>query len=101
MPAKEFFDTLASRADPERIAGINHAYLFDIQGEGRWLVELRDGTVTVTENPTTEGDVQFSTTGETFDRLADGRQNPMMAYMTGKLKVNGDLGAAMELKNLF
>jgi putative sterol carrier protein len=36
-----------------------------------------------------------------FARILTGKQNPMTAYMTGKLKVHGDLGAAMKLKNLF
>ena len=36
--------------------------------------------------------------GETFERIRPGKQNPMMAYMTGKLKVTGDVRAAMALQ---
>src|SRR5439155_1473628 len=32
---------------------------------------------------------------------AGGEQNPTSAYMTGKLKVKGDMGAAMKLQKLF
>ncbi len=101
MDLTAFFDELAATADPARIAGIDHSYLFDIESEGRWLVEVRDGTVTVTKDPAGEADVEFTTSAETFERLAERKQNPMVAYMTGKLKVSGDLQAAMELQKIF
>jgi putative sterol carrier protein len=101
MDVKEFFNELESTVDPARIAGIDHSYLFDIKGEGRWLVEIRDGKLTVTQDPTGGADVEFTTSAETFERLANGQQNPMMAYMTGKLKVDGDLQVALELQKIF
>jgi len=101
MAAKEFFDTLPEHADPARIAGIDNSYVFDVDGEGRWLVELRDGKLTVTDGWTGGGDVVIKTSGETFDRLVSGEQNPMTAYMRGKIKIDGDLSAAMKLKSLF
>ena len=101
MTAREFFESLPGRAHPERIAGVDRGYLFDIDGEGRWLVEVRGGNVTVTESPETEADVEFSMTSETFERIDARKLNPMLAYMTGKLKVHGDTGAALKLKNLF
>jgi 2'-5' RNA ligase len=36
-----------------------------------------------------------------FDRMVAGELNPMTAFMTGKLKVKGDMGAAMKLQKLF
>ena len=99
LPA-EFFDSLPNRADPERLAGIDNSYLFDITGEGRWLVEVHDGKVTVTEDPQGTADVVFTTSGETFERIQARKQNPMTAYMTGKLKVTGDISAAMALQSI-
>ena len=34
-------------------------------------------------------------------KLASGKQNPMTAYMTGKIKVKGDMGAATKLQKIF
>ncbi len=101
MPASEFFDALEGQVDPERIAGIDHSYVFDVEGEGRWLVDLRGGKLIVTAGWTEGADVVIRTSARTFDRLAAGEQNPMTAYMTGKLKIDGDLGAAMKLQKLF
>jgi putative sterol carrier protein len=100
VAAREFFETLEARADPSKLEGIDHSYLFDIAGEGQWLVEVRDGTVRVTEGQA-DADVTIAVSGETFDRLAAGTQNPVTAYMTGKLKVSGDTGAALKLQKIF
>ena len=45
MSAKEFFDTLESRVDASKTAGMNNSYLFDIEGEGQWKVDVHDGHV--------------------------------------------------------
>ena len=48
-----------------------------------------------------DADVTIRTSPETFSALASGEQNPTTAYMTGKLKVEGDMGAALKLQKLF
>lgn len=100
MAAKDFFDTLESSVDASKIAGMSNSYLFDIEGEGQWLVDVRDGALTVTEGPA-EADATISTSGETFEKIGAGELNPTTAYMTGKLKIKGDMGAAMKLQKIF
>ena len=100
MSAREFFEGLPARVDSSRIEGMKQSYLFDVEGEGVWLVDVRDGKVTVTEG-TSPADATIKTSGETFTKIVEGTQNPTTAYMTGKLRVDGDLGAAMKLQKLF
>jgi putative sterol carrier protein len=100
MAAKEFFDSLETRADPSKLAGMNNSYLFDIEGEGQWLVSVADGKISVADGGG-EADATISASGETFDKIVAGEQNPTTAYMTGKLKIKGDMGAAMKLQKLF
>jgi putative sterol carrier protein len=100
MEPREFFDTLESRVDATQTAGMNNSYLFEIEGSGTWKVDVADGTVTVTEGPA-DADVTIRTSPETFTAIASGDQNPTTAYMTGKLKVEGDMGAALKLQKLF
>ena len=97
---REFFDSLESRVDPAKTAGMSNSYLFDIEGAGQWKVDVADGKVTVTEGGGDAG-VTISTNEDTFEKIAAGEQNPTSAYMTGKLKVKGDMGAAMKLQKLF
>ena len=100
MAAKDFFDTLESRADESKLAGMSNSYLFDIEGEGQWLVSVADGKIDVAEGGG-EADATITTSAETFDKIVAGEQNPTTAYMTGKLKIKGDMGAAMKLQKLF
>ena len=100
MAAKEFCDTLPTRADESKLAGMNNSYLFDIEGEGQWLVNVADGQISVAEGGG-DADATITTSAETFDKIVAGEQNPTTAYMTGKLKIKGDMGAAMKLQKLF
>ncbi len=100
MSVREFFDTLPTRIDPSKTAGMNNSYLFDIDGAGTWKVDVQDGSVKVTEG-TDDADVTITTSEETFEKIVSGEQNATSAYMTGKLKVKGDMGAAMKLQKLF
>ena len=97
---KEFFDGLAAGVDPTKTAGMSNSYLFDIQGAGQWLVKVDDGNVTVTEGGG-DADTTIETSDETMMAVITGEQNPTTAYMTGKLKIKGDMGAAMKLQKLF
>ncbi len=47
-----------------------------------------------------EADCTISTTMEDFMKLKNGDLNPMMAVMTGKVKIKGDMGLAMKLQSL-
>jgi putative sterol carrier protein len=100
MTAREFFETLESRVDASKTAGMNNSYLFDIEGAGKWKVDVNDGKVSVTEGGD-DADAVITASEETFTKIASGEQNATSAYMTGKLKVKGDMGAAMKLQKLF
>ncbi len=100
MSAREFFESLESRVDPAKAAGVNNSYLFDIEGAGQWKVDVRDGNVEVTEG-VADADVTITASEDTFTRIADGDLNPTSAYMSGKIKIKGDMGAAMKLQKLF
>ena len=97
---QEFFEGLPSRVSPDRIEGMNNTYVFDIEGAGVWTVTVADGAITVAEGAG-DADCTFSTSKENFEKIVAGEQNPTTAYMTGKLKIKGDMGAAMKLQKLF
>ena len=100
MEPREFFETLETRVDASKTPGTNNSYDFEIAGAGTWQVDVADGAVKVTEGGT-DGDATIRATEETFKAIANGEQNPTTAYMTGKLKIDGDMGAAMKLQKLF
>ena len=99
MGAREFFETLAERANGSHGSDLTASYVFVIDGAGTWTVDVQQGRVKVDEGDH-GGDCTISTSEQTFERILGGKQNPLTAYMTGKLKVKGDVGAAMKLKEL-
>jgi putative sterol carrier protein len=96
----DFFNGLPSRIDASKTQGMNNSYLFDIDGAGKWVVDVRDGQVDVQEGGDS-ADVTISTSEANFEKIVNGELNPTSAYMTGKIKVKGDMGAAMKLQKLF
>ena len=97
---REFFESLESRLDPAKTAGMTNSYVFEIDGAGTWRVDVDDGTVKVDESGG-DADATIAASEETFQQIASGDLNATTAYMTGKLKVRGDMGAAMKLSRLF
>ncbi|HET6642022.1 MAG TPA: SCP2 sterol-binding domain-containing protein [Gaiellaceae bacterium] len=100
MTAREFFESLEGRIDPSKTAGMTNSYVFEIDGAGTWKVDVQDGSVSVMEGGG-DADATISASEETFEQIASGDMNATTAYMTGKLKIKGDMGAAMKLQKLF
>ncbi len=100
MTAREFFEGLESRVDPSKTAGMTNSYVFEIDGAGTWKVDVQDGKVSVAEGGG-DADATIQASEETFNQIASGDLNATTAYMTGKLKIKGDMGAAMKLQKLF
>jgi len=78
----------------EKLAGveIGGTVKFDIEGEGAVMVD--DSGVRAGDE---EADVTLSADPDTFQGMMEGETNPTSAFMTGKLRVDGDMGMAMKL----
>jgi putative sterol carrier protein len=98
---KAFFDTLAP--DASKASGLNATFQFDITGDdgGQWFAKISDGNVEIgagtAENPT----IVLTSTAANFLDLINGKINGQMAFLTGKLKIKGDMTLAMKLESLF
>ncbi len=95
---EEFFVDAAARIDKTSLRGRRN-YLFEVESVGSWLVKVDDGVLTVHESDGqgVECDCVFTTSEATFIRIARKEQNPTLAYLSGKLKIRGNLAAASAL----
>jgi putative sterol carrier protein len=61
-----------------------------------------DGTGDKPELGTEDGEAEttLACSVDTFQAILDGTQDPTMAYMTGKLKVQGSMGYALKLNGI-
>jgi putative sterol carrier protein len=100
--AREFFADLAARTagGSERTRGLTASYRFDVEGAGSWRVDVDDGSVAVSESDGA-ADCVVAMPEDLFLRVVSGRQSPMGAFLMGKIRVEGDTGLAMRLKDLF
>ena len=98
--ARQFFEEMQGRIDPSRTRGTRASYRFDVDGAGSWHVDVNDGDVRVTESQA-DADCVIRAPEDVFMRIVRGEQNPTTAYMTGKVKVQGDVGLATRLRDLF
>ena len=77
----------------EKISGaFDGTAKFEIEGEGAVMIDANG--VRAADEP---ADVTMSADAETFQSILSGDTNPTAAFMTGKLKVDGDMGMAMKL----
>jgi len=66
------------------------------------VIHLNDSTSpTVVTNEESAADCTLKLSIDNFEKMISGDLNPMMAFMTGKLKIEGDKGVAMKLSSLF
>ncbi len=100
MTVQEFFEALPTKVDPAKTMGMNNSFAFDIDGAGTWTVTVADGAVSVAEGEH-DADCTIAASEETLLKIASGEANPTTAYMSGKLKIKGDMGAALKLQKLF
>jgi putative sterol carrier protein len=99
--AREFFESLEARAtESSKAAGLNATYLFDIDGVGKWTVQVENGQVSVREGEE-EAETTISASEDTLMKIVNGEQNATSAFMMGKVKIRGDMAKAMKLQQLF
>lgn len=98
----EFFSGLAANVDKEKIKGMNATYQWDITGDngGKWNAKIADGDIEVNEGQADDPNLTITVSDENWMSIIDGSLNPQMAFMTGKLKIQGDMSLAMKLQSL-
>ena len=64
-------------------------------------VVVADGACAISDTPSAEPNLTITLAGAELLQLLSGSANPMMLFMTGKLKAKGDLALAANLGNLF
>ena len=75
-----------------KVQGFDGLAKFVIPGEGAIMMDAT-GARAADE----EADVTMTASAEVFQAILEGDMNPTMAFMTGKLKIDGSMGLAMKL----
>ena len=99
----DIFAKIPENFDPEKAKDINMVLGFDLSGDngGNWSIKIADGAIDVNESPAESPNATISMDGDDYVKMMSGDLNPMMAFMSGKIKVDGDLNSVMKMQSLF
>ncbi|MEM6526730.1 MAG: SCP2 sterol-binding domain-containing protein [Chloroflexota bacterium] len=100
---KEVFDKMKSQFNPERASGVNAVIQVSLTGdnESHYWLKLMDGSLEMSEGEAESANMTLIATAADFVAIVEGDSNAMQAFMSGKLKVKGDMGLAMKLQPIF
>jgi putative sterol carrier protein len=105
----EIFGRMAEHVEPSQIAGLETVVHFKIldrteeQGGGydHYEVTFADGACRASDQPEADPKVTIKTGGVHFLKLAAGKASGPVLFMTGKLKLDGDVMLASRLTSFF
>ncbi|MAS34293.1 MAG: sterol carrier protein [Anaerolineaceae bacterium] len=98
----EMFQQMANNFDASRADGIDATIQFDLSGEngGLYWVKMANGQAESGEGRVESPNMTLKAAADDWASVVKGDLNPMQAFMSGKLKIQGDMGLAMKLQSL-
>ncbi len=99
----EIFAAMPAQFVPERADGVNMTIQVELSGEGGgiWHVRIADRQCTVNTGPAPTANATISMAAHDYVALINGDLNPVAAFMQGRVRIQGDLAALLQLQNLF
>lgn len=100
---KDFFQGLPGKFDAEAAEGLMAIYQFDLSGPqgSQYHLVVKRGACSVQEGLHPDPHVTFSMSGEDCLGVLGGHLDGPSLFMSGRLRISGDLGLAIQLKSLF
>jgi putative sterol carrier protein len=102
----EVFGRMPASFRPDRAGSTNAVIHWTITGRpdggaDTYEVVIADGACTLSDSPQKEPRLTLTLGPVEFLKVVSSNANPVMMFMTGKLKAKGDLGLAANIANLF
>ena len=103
MKFEELLAKVRKMAEGKDVSGTDFlAVQVNITGDnsGVFYVEVKDGKVSIEPYEHNDRNCDITMSMDNFNKLIDGKLDPVMAFTLGKLKVGGDIGKALEFAKL-
>jgi putative sterol carrier protein len=107
MTSRSFFEsTLPAKfqGNPKIVSDLNAILEFQIGGDngGTWTVDASpEGAGKITEGSGGNAKCTVICGDQDFINIITKKSNAQMAFMSGKLKIKGDMGLALKLQKIF
>jgi putative sterol carrier protein len=103
LTLEELMSRMPKAFQPEKAEGVEAVVQYKLTGEegGDWVITIADGACTVVEGETENPKMTLTAEAQDYKDVVLGKVNAMQAFMSGKLKLAGDLNLAMKLTSFF
>jgi putative sterol carrier protein len=98
-----FFERLPTKFDPVAASGRDFVIQYELFGDigGKYFVEVRNGACSPSVGEHPAPTVRVSADADDWLKINSGALNRTKAFLTGRLRVKGDMALAMQLGNIF
>lgn len=99
----EVLASYPKRFQPEKAEGVNEKVQMNLSGEGggQYTVHVHDGQVDVSEGVAEDAALTLESPADVWLSVENGETNPMMAVMSGKVKLRGSVPFATKFMTMF
>jgi putative sterol carrier protein len=99
----EMMQQLPTAFDPDRAQGVKADVQFDFTSDGgkKYVVHIAENGCTVEEGEIAAPDATLIASQATYQAVMEGQLNVATAFMTGKLKVKGNMQLMMRFQQIF
>jgi putative sterol carrier protein len=100
---QQIFDAMPGKLNANAASGLDCVIQYDLSGDGGGTHHsvIQNGTCTISEGAHDKPTMTITMDASDFVEMTNGRLDGMTAFMSGKLRVSGDMGLAMRMQTLF
>jgi len=101
--ARQLVESMPKYFKPEKAEDVNAVIQYHLTGEngGDWVIRIQDGKCTVEEGTVGDATMTLTMDAEDYVDMITGKLDTMSAFMTGKLRLEGDFTLATRLGAFF
>lgn len=102
MSYLEIMEAIKSKYDSSKMKGVTAVYQFELTGDGggNFYINVKDGEAEFGDGQAENPNITVTMALDDFKELLAGNLNATTAFMTGKIKIKGDISLAMKLQAL-
>jgi putative sterol carrier protein len=99
----ETFQIMQQNFNPNAARGLNVTYQFELSGEngGTYALKIADGQCEYIPGGVENPSITLKLSAKDWLQIVEGTLNPQMAFLTQRIKLDGDLSLAMRLNSIF
>lgn len=103
MTVLETLQQMMAAFNPASAKGVNAVVQLNATGEGggNYAMSIREGQVDLREGVAESPTVTINVAAQDWVDIVTGKLDPTRAFMSGRLKIAGDLGLMMRFQRMF